>query len=214
MGDGTDGVDGFPDGPRAPSKSRSTKLGVLWHARYAGVLWSHSYRGRTARPWRAACCHRSRLAVETQQVRTHAHGYERRCGTPVPPAPPALSPYACCAARGPGPLGIAAPSSAPSAVSLASPALPLHRVPLKPALPPSSALLQWQRGIVNRLPRLRTVPHNYTELWSFVQAIELALQALDRPADAFQNTTRQLHPLLQTHRRMCMGAYPDPTRQA
>ncbi|KAL8441176.1 hypothetical protein Emag_007392 [Eimeria magna] len=43
-------------------------------------------------------------------------------------------------------------------------------------------------------------------------AVELAVQALDRPADAFHITMQQLHPRLQAHIRTCMTAKPDPTR--
>ncbi|KAL8426604.1 hypothetical protein ACSSS7_008069 [Eimeria intestinalis] len=53
---------------------------------------------------------------------------------------------------------------------------------------PKSDLLQWRRGILERLPRLDTVPRNYTDLRSFLQAIQLALQALDRLVDAFRVT--------------------------
>ncbi|KAL8443860.1 hypothetical protein Emag_005762 [Eimeria magna] len=42
--------------------------------------------------------------------------------------------------------------------------------------------------------------------------MELAIQALDRPADALHITMQQLHPRLQAHIRTCMTAQPDPTR--
>ncbi|KAL8441026.1 hypothetical protein Emag_007516 [Eimeria magna] len=88
---------------------------------------------------------------------------------------------------------------------------PLRRVAVDPAPAPAD-LTQWRRGILDRLPRLDTVPRNYADLRAFLQAVELAIQALDRPADAFHITMQQLHPRLQAHIRTCMTAQPDPTR--
>ncbi|KAL8440744.1 hypothetical protein Emag_007768 [Eimeria magna] len=65
--------------------------------------------------------------------------------------------------------------------------------------PVPADLTQWRRGMFDRLPRLDT-------------AVELAIQALDRPADAFHITMQQLRPRLQAHIRTCMTAQPDPTR--
>ncbi|KAL8440769.1 hypothetical protein Emag_007746 [Eimeria magna] len=87
----------------------------------------------------------------------------------------------------------------------------LRRVAVDPAPVPAD-LTQWRRGIFDRLPRLDTVPRNYADLRAFLQAVELAIQALDRPADAFHITMQQLHPRLQAHIRTCMTAQPDPTR--
>ncbi|KAL8439561.1 hypothetical protein Emag_007903 [Eimeria magna] len=88
---------------------------------------------------------------------------------------------------------------------------PLRRVAVTPAPVPAD-LTQWRRGILDRLPRLDTVPRSYADLRAFLQAVELAIQALDRPADAFHITMQQLHPRLQAHIRTCMTAQPDPTR--
>ncbi|KAL8439866.1 hypothetical protein Emag_007898 [Eimeria magna] len=88
---------------------------------------------------------------------------------------------------------------------------PLRRVAVDPAAVPAG-LTQWRRGILERLPRLHTVPRNRADLRAFLQAVEVAIQALDRPADAFQITMQQLHPRLQAHIRTCMTAQPDPTR--
>ncbi|KAL8444743.1 hypothetical protein Emag_005336 [Eimeria magna] len=88
---------------------------------------------------------------------------------------------------------------------------PLRLVAVDPAPVPAD-LTQWRRGIFDRLPRLDTVPRNYADLRAFLQAVELAIQALDRPADAFHITMQQLHPRLQAHIRTCMTAQPDPTR--
>ncbi|KAL8444221.1 hypothetical protein Emag_005633 [Eimeria magna] len=90
---------------------------------------------------------------------------------------------------------------------------PLRRVALEHSLAPAD-LTQWRRGILDRLPRLDTVPRNYADLRAFSQAVELATQALGRPADAFRFTRQQLHPRLQAHIRTCMTAQPDPTRTA
>ncbi|KAL8440701.1 hypothetical protein Emag_007810 [Eimeria magna] len=80
------------------------------------------------------------------------------------------------------------------------------------ALTRPADLTQWRRGVFDRLPRLDTVPRNYADLHAFLQAVERAVQALDRPADAFHITMQQLHPRLQAHIRTCMTAQPDPTR--
>ncbi|KAL8444739.1 hypothetical protein Emag_005339 [Eimeria magna] len=88
---------------------------------------------------------------------------------------------------------------------------PLRRVAVDP-LPVPADLTQWRRGIFDRLPRLDTVPRNYADLRAFLQAVELAIQARDHPADAFHITMQQLHPRLQAHIRTCMTAQPDPTR--
>ncbi|KAL8440806.1 hypothetical protein Emag_007715 [Eimeria magna] len=88
---------------------------------------------------------------------------------------------------------------------------PLCRVAADPSPVPAD-LTQWRRGIFDRLPRLDTVPRNYADLRAFLQAVELAVQALDRPADAFHITMQQLHPRLQAHIRSSMTAQPDPTR--
>ncbi|KAL8445551.1 hypothetical protein Emag_005089 [Eimeria magna] len=96
-----------------------------------------------------------------------------------------------------------------------SPALrqlsPFRRIAVEPSPVPAD-LTQWRRGIFDRLPRLDTVPRNYADLVEFLQAVELAVQVLDRPADAFHITMQQLHPRLQAHIRACMTAQPDPTR--
>ncbi|KAL8442714.1 hypothetical protein Emag_006266 [Eimeria magna] len=88
---------------------------------------------------------------------------------------------------------------------------PLRRVAVDPGPVPAD-LTQFRRGILDRLPRLGTVPRNYADLRAFLQAMELAIQALDRPADAFHITMQQLHPRLQAHIRTCMTAQPEPTR--
>ncbi|KAL8443891.1 hypothetical protein Emag_005759 [Eimeria magna] len=88
---------------------------------------------------------------------------------------------------------------------------PLRRVAVDPAPVPAD-LTQWRRGILDRLPRLDTVPRNYADLRASLQAVELAIQALDRPADAFHISMQQLHPRLQAHIRTCMTAQPDSTR--
>ncbi|KAL8444951.1 hypothetical protein Emag_005255 [Eimeria magna] len=87
----------------------------------------------------------------------------------------------------------------------------LRRVAVDPAPVPAD-LTQWRRGILDRLPRLDTVPRNYADLRAFLQAVELEIQALDHPADAFRITMQQLDPRLQAHIRTCMTAQPDPTR--
>ncbi|KAL8440676.1 hypothetical protein Emag_007831 [Eimeria magna] len=87
----------------------------------------------------------------------------------------------------------------------------LRRVAVDPAPVPAD-LTQWRQGILDRLPRLNTVPRNYADLRAFLQAVELAIHALDRPADAFHISMQQLHPRLQAHIRTCMTAQPDPTR--
>ncbi|KAL8449957.1 hypothetical protein Emag_003477 [Eimeria magna] len=89
---------------------------------------------------------------------------------------------------------------------------PLRRVALDPSPVPAD-LTQWGRGIFDRLPRLDTVPRNYADLRASLQAVELAVQALDRPADAFHITMQQLHPRLQAHIRTCMTAQPDPSHR-
>ncbi|KAL8441041.1 hypothetical protein Emag_007502 [Eimeria magna] len=89
--------------------------------------------------------------------------------------------------------------------------LPVRRVAVELSPVPAD-LTQWRRGISNRLPRLDTVPRNYAYLRAFLQAAELAVQALDRPPDAFHITMQQPHPHLQEHIRTCMTARPDPTR--
>ncbi|KAL8440683.1 hypothetical protein Emag_007824 [Eimeria magna] len=88
---------------------------------------------------------------------------------------------------------------------------PLRRVAVDPAPVPAD-LTQWRRGVLDRLPRLDTVPRNYADLRAFLQAVELAIQALHRPADDFHITMQQLHRRLQAHIRTCMTAHPDPTR--
>ncbi|KAL8442978.1 hypothetical protein Emag_006167 [Eimeria magna] len=87
----------------------------------------------------------------------------------------------------------------------------LRRVAVDPSPVPAN-LTQWRRGSFDRLPRLDTVPRNYADLRAFLQAVVLAIQAVDRPADAFHITMQQLHPRLQAHIRTCMTAQPDPTR--
>ncbi|KAL8440718.1 hypothetical protein Emag_007798 [Eimeria magna] len=87
----------------------------------------------------------------------------------------------------------------------------LRRVAVDPA-PVAADLTRWRRGIFGRLPRLDTVPRNYANLRAFLQAVELAIQALDRPAEVFHITMQQLHPRLQAHIRTCMTALPDPNR--
>ncbi|KAL8441471.1 hypothetical protein Emag_007141 [Eimeria magna] len=88
---------------------------------------------------------------------------------------------------------------------------PLRGVAVDPSPVPAD-LTQWRRGIFDRLPRLDTVPRDYADLRAFLQAVELAIQALDRSADAFHITMQQLHPRVQAHIRTCMTAQPDPTR--
>ncbi|KAL8441464.1 hypothetical protein Emag_007145 [Eimeria magna] len=87
----------------------------------------------------------------------------------------------------------------------------LRQMDVDPSPVPAD-LTQWRRGIFDRLPRLDTVPRNYADLRAFLQAVELAIQALDSPADAFHITMQQLHPRLQAHIRTCMTAQPNPTR--
>ncbi|KAL8441627.1 hypothetical protein Emag_007007 [Eimeria magna] len=88
---------------------------------------------------------------------------------------------------------------------------PLCRMAVEPS-PVPAELTQWRRGIFDRLPCLDTVPPNHADLRAFLQAVSLAGQALDRPADTFHITVQQLHPRLQAHIRICMTAQPDPTR--
>ncbi|KAL8445711.1 hypothetical protein Emag_005036 [Eimeria magna] len=73
---------------------------------------------------------------------------------------------------------------------------PLRRVAVDPAPVPAD-LTQWRRGMLDSIR---------------CPAVELAIQALDRPADAFHITMQQLHPRLRAHIRTCMTALPDPTR--
>ncbi|KAL8441360.1 hypothetical protein Emag_007244 [Eimeria magna] len=96
--------------------------------------------------------------------------------TAADPAPlwRSLSPARSSSDRGPS-LG----------TSLASRQLsPFRRVAVDPSPVPAD-LTQWRRGIFDRLPRLDTVSRNYADLRAFLQAVELEIQALDRPADAF-----------------------------
>ncbi|KAL8440771.1 hypothetical protein Emag_007745 [Eimeria magna] len=85
--------------------------------------------------------------------------------------------------------------------------------PVAVETPPAPAdLTQWRRGIFDGLPRFHTVPRNYADLRPLLQAVGLAFQALDRPADVFHITMQQLHPRLKAHIRTCMIAQPEPTR--
>ncbi|KAL8440645.1 hypothetical protein Emag_007856 [Eimeria magna] len=88
---------------------------------------------------------------------------------------------------------------------------PLRRVAVEHSPAPAD-LMQWRRGIFDRLPRLDTVLRNYADLRASLQAVELAVQAPDRPADAFHIIMQQLHPRLQAPICTCMTAQPDLAR--
>ncbi|KAL8441466.1 hypothetical protein Emag_007147 [Eimeria magna] len=69
-----------------------------------------------------------------------------------------------------------------------------------------------RRALLTTAAEPATLRRSLSPARSSSDPVELAIQALDRPADAFHITMQQLHLRLQAHIRTCMTAQPDPAR--